>query len=140
CLPSCRDFIVVVLARRRFKYAQAGIAAPLNQTSPVLIVLLAIVLKEPLTKVKLRAVGMAFAGAALVLLSQTHAGKEILKSASAAQRIEGGIDLQPHHLIVPLAVCALEPVQREVSFSELRMNHAECVGRPAGLFRDFIQE
>jgi len=36
-----------------FKYAQAGIAALLNQTSTVLIVLLAaIVLKQPLTKVK----------------------------------------------------------------------------------------
>ena len=113
-----------------FKYAQAGIAALLNQTSTVLIVLLAaIVLKEPLTRVKLLAVGMAFAGAAMVLLSQTYAGKQILKSASAAQRIQSGIDLQPHHFVVPPAVCALEPVQRQVSFSELSVNHAECVRR-----------
>ena len=56
-----------------FKYSRAGIAALLNQTSTVLIVLLAaIVLKEPLTRVKLLAVGMAFAGAAMVLLSQVH--------------------------------------------------------------------
>jgi len=53
-----------------FKYSQAGIAALLNQTSTVLIVLLAaVVLKEPLTKVKLIAVGLAFVGAALVLYS-----------------------------------------------------------------------
>jgi drug/metabolite transporter (DMT)-like permease len=56
-----------------FKYSQAGISALLNQTSTVLIILLAaIVLKEPLTRVKLLAVGMAFAGAAIVLLSQAH--------------------------------------------------------------------
>jgi len=56
-----------------FKYSQAGISALLNQTSTVLIVLLAaIVLKEPLTRVKLLAVGLAFAGAVLVLLSQAH--------------------------------------------------------------------
>jgi len=56
-----------------FKYSQAGISALLNQTSTVLIVLLAaVVLKEPLTRVKLLAVGMAFAGAAMVLLSQVH--------------------------------------------------------------------
>src|SRR5690242_14098951 len=57
-------------------------------------------------------------------LSQTDAGKQILKPASAAEWIESGIDLQPHHLIVPLAVCALEPIQGEASFSELRVNHA----------------
>src|SRR5439155_10938370 len=54
-----------------FKYSKAGIAALLNQTSTVLIVLLAwIVLKEPLTKLKLIAVAMAFMGAALVLYSR----------------------------------------------------------------------
>jgi len=54
-----------------FKYSQAGIAALLNQTSTVLIVLLAaVVLKEPLTRIKLLAVGMAFAGAAIVLYSR----------------------------------------------------------------------
>jgi drug/metabolite transporter (DMT)-like permease len=42
----------------------------LNQTSTVLIVLLAaLFLQEPLTKIKLVAVGMAFAGAAMVLYS-----------------------------------------------------------------------
>ena len=51
-----------------FKYSQAGIAALLNQTSTVLIVLLAaLFLKEPLTRVKLFAVAMAFVGAAMVL-------------------------------------------------------------------------
>jgi drug/metabolite transporter (DMT)-like permease len=51
-----------------FKYAQAGVAALLNQTSTVLIVLLAAVfLHEPLTRVKLLAVGIAFAGVAMVL-------------------------------------------------------------------------
>jgi len=51
-----------------FKYSHAGIAALLNQTSTVLIVLLAaLVLNEPLTKLKLVAVSMAFAGVALVL-------------------------------------------------------------------------
>ena len=51
-----------------FKYTRAGIAALLNQTSTVIIVLLAaLFLHEPLTKLKLVAVGMAFTGAALVL-------------------------------------------------------------------------
>jgi drug/metabolite transporter (DMT)-like permease len=53
-----------------FKYSQASIAALLNQTSTVLIVLLAaLVLHEPLTKVKLVAVSLAFAGAVMVLYS-----------------------------------------------------------------------
>jgi len=53
-----------------FKYSQAGIAALLNQTSTVLIVLLAaLVLKERLTRVKLIAVGLAFVGAVMVLYS-----------------------------------------------------------------------
>jgi drug/metabolite transporter (DMT)-like permease len=53
-----------------FKYSRAGVAALLNQTSTVLIVLLAaLFLQEPLTKLKLVAVGMAFAGAAIVLYS-----------------------------------------------------------------------
>jgi drug/metabolite transporter (DMT)-like permease len=51
-----------------FRYAQAGVVALLNQTSTVLIIILAaIFLKEPLTRLKLLAVAMAFAGAALVL-------------------------------------------------------------------------
>jgi drug/metabolite transporter (DMT)-like permease len=53
-----------------FKYSSAGTAALLNQTSTVLIVLLAAwLLHEPLTRLKLLAVGMAFAGAAMVLKS-----------------------------------------------------------------------
>jgi drug/metabolite transporter (DMT)-like permease len=53
-----------------FKYSQAGVAALLNQTSTVLIVLLAAVfLKERLTRVKLVAVALAFTGAAMVLYS-----------------------------------------------------------------------
>jgi drug/metabolite transporter (DMT)-like permease len=51
-----------------FKYSRAGIAALLNQTSTVLIVLLAaLFLREPLTKLKLIAVAMAFAGVAIIL-------------------------------------------------------------------------
>jgi drug/metabolite transporter (DMT)-like permease len=51
-----------------FKYAKAGIAALLNQSSTILIVLLAaLFLKEPLTRVKIAAVAMAFCGIALVL-------------------------------------------------------------------------
>lgn len=50
-----------------FKYSQAGVAALLNQTSSVFIVLLAwLFLKEPMTRIKLIAVAMAFAGVALV--------------------------------------------------------------------------
>jgi drug/metabolite transporter (DMT)-like permease len=53
-----------------FKYSQAGIAALLNQTSTVLVVLFAAAfLQEPLTKVKLLAVALAFSGAAIVLYS-----------------------------------------------------------------------
>jgi drug/metabolite transporter (DMT)-like permease len=51
-----------------FKYSHAGIAALLNQTSTVLIVLMAaLFLREPLTKLKLAAVAMAFVGVAMVL-------------------------------------------------------------------------
>jgi drug/metabolite transporter (DMT)-like permease len=51
-----------------FKFAKAAIAAPLNQTSTVLVVLFAaLFLQEPLTKVKLVAVALAFCGAAIVL-------------------------------------------------------------------------
>ena len=55
----------------RFRLAlirSPGIAALLNQTSTVLVALFAaLFLKEPLTKIKLVAVGLAFSGAALVL-------------------------------------------------------------------------
>ena len=51
-----------------FKYAQAGIAALLNQTGTVFIVVFAwLFLKEPMTRLKLLAVGMAFAGAVVIL-------------------------------------------------------------------------
>ena len=52
-----------------FKYAPASVAAILNQTSTVLIVLMAAVfLKEPLDGRKLIAVALAFGGCVLVLL------------------------------------------------------------------------
>jgi drug/metabolite transporter (DMT)-like permease len=51
-----------------FKYSQAGIAALLNQTSTVFIVVFAwLFLKEPMTRLKLLAVGMAVAGAVIIL-------------------------------------------------------------------------
>jgi drug/metabolite transporter (DMT)-like permease len=51
-----------------FKYAQTGVAALLNQTSTVIIVILAwIFLKEPMTRLKVVGAAMAFAGAALVV-------------------------------------------------------------------------
>jgi len=51
-----------------FKYSQAGIAALLNQTSTVFIVVFAwLFLKEPMTRLKLLAVGMAFAGTVIIL-------------------------------------------------------------------------
>jgi drug/metabolite transporter (DMT)-like permease len=51
-----------------FKYSRAGVAALLNQTSTVVIVLLAaLFLHEPLTKLKIVAVALAFIGVALVL-------------------------------------------------------------------------
>jgi len=57
-----------------FKYAQAGVAALLNQTSTVFIILLAaMILREPLTRLKLIAISIAFAGAAMVLYSRAAA-------------------------------------------------------------------
>jgi drug/metabolite transporter (DMT)-like permease len=51
-----------------FKYSRAGTAALLNQTSTIWIVLFAaLFLREPLTRAKLVAVAMAFAGAAIIL-------------------------------------------------------------------------
>ena len=51
-----------------FKYSRAGTAALLNQTSTVWIVMFAaLFLREPLTRTKLAAVAMAFAGAAIIL-------------------------------------------------------------------------
>jgi drug/metabolite transporter (DMT)-like permease len=52
-----------------FRYSQAGVVALLNQTSTVIIVVFAwLFLKEPMTRLKLAAVAMAFAGAAIILL------------------------------------------------------------------------
>jgi drug/metabolite transporter (DMT)-like permease len=51
-----------------FKYSQAGIVALLNQTSTVFIVVFAwLFLKEPMTRLKLLALGMAFAGTVVIL-------------------------------------------------------------------------
>lgn len=51
-----------------FKYSQAGVVALLNQTSTVFIVVFAwIFLKEPMTRLKLAAVAMAFAGTVVIL-------------------------------------------------------------------------
>jgi drug/metabolite transporter (DMT)-like permease len=51
-----------------FKYAQTGIAALLNQTSTVLIVVFAsMLLKEPMTRLKLLAVALAFVGVVIIL-------------------------------------------------------------------------
>ena len=51
-----------------FKYSQAGIVALLNQTSTVLIVMLAsFFLNEPMTRLKVLAVAMACVGAAIVI-------------------------------------------------------------------------
>jgi drug/metabolite transporter (DMT)-like permease len=51
-----------------FKYSQAGVVAILNQTSTVLIVVFAsLFLGEKMTKLKLLAVAMGFAGAVIVL-------------------------------------------------------------------------
>jgi DME family drug/metabolite transporter len=51
-----------------FKYSQAGVAALLNQTSTIFIVVFAwIFLKEPMTRLKLAAVAMAFIGTVIIL-------------------------------------------------------------------------
>jgi drug/metabolite transporter (DMT)-like permease len=51
-----------------FKYSQAGVVALLNQTSTVFIILFAwLFLKEPMTRTKSVAAGMAFTGAAILL-------------------------------------------------------------------------
>ena len=51
-----------------FKYSHADTAALLNQMSTVFIVILAsLLLKEPLTRMKLAAVGMALLGAIIVI-------------------------------------------------------------------------
>jgi drug/metabolite transporter (DMT)-like permease len=64
CLGS---YLSIVSWLAGFKYSQAGIAALLNQTSTVLVVVLAaIFLKEPMTRLKAVAVAMAFVGTAIL--------------------------------------------------------------------------
>jgi drug/metabolite transporter (DMT)-like permease len=61
------SYLSIVAWLAGFKYAQAGIAALLNQTSTVLVVLLAAVfLGERMTRLKMVAVAMAFAGTAII--------------------------------------------------------------------------
>jgi drug/metabolite transporter (DMT)-like permease len=51
-----------------FKYSHADVAAVLNQMSTVFIVVLAsLLLKEPMTRMKLAAVGIALLGAIIVI-------------------------------------------------------------------------
>lgn len=62
-------YIALLLWILGFKYTQAGIASVLNQTSSILVMLLAAVfLKEPLTPNKGLAIAMGFSGAILVTL------------------------------------------------------------------------
>jgi drug/metabolite transporter (DMT)-like permease len=62
------SYLSVITWVAGFKYSQAGIAALLNQTSTVFIVIFAAMfLKEPITRLKLLAVAMAFAGIAVIL-------------------------------------------------------------------------
>lgn len=61
------SYLSIITWLAGFKYAQAGIAALLNQTSTVIVVLLAaLFLGERMTKLKLVAVAMAFAGTAII--------------------------------------------------------------------------
>jgi drug/metabolite transporter (DMT)-like permease len=62
------SYLSVVTWVAGFKYSLAGIAALLNQTSTVFIVLLAaLFLEEPMNRHKLLAVAMAFIGVAIIL-------------------------------------------------------------------------
>jgi len=62
------SYLSIITWLAGFKYSQAGVAALLNQTSTVLIILFAsLFLKEPMTRMKLLAAGMAFAGAGIIL-------------------------------------------------------------------------
>jgi drug/metabolite transporter (DMT)-like permease len=65
------SYLSLVFWLAGFKYSQAGVVALLNQTSTVLIVIFAaLFLKEPMTRLKLVAVTMAFFGAVVVLYSR----------------------------------------------------------------------
>ena len=62
------SYLSIVSWLAGFKYSQAGIAALLNQTSTIFIVVFAwLLLKEPMTRLKLLAVGMALAGTVIIL-------------------------------------------------------------------------
>src|SRR6185436_13539 len=61
------SYLSIITWLAGFKYSQAGVVALLNQTSTVWIVILAaIFLNEPMTRLKLLAVAMAFVGAAVI--------------------------------------------------------------------------
>jgi drug/metabolite transporter (DMT)-like permease len=62
------SYLSVVSWVAGFKYSQAGVAALLNQTTTVFIVLFAsLFLKEPMNRHKLLAVALAFAGVVIIL-------------------------------------------------------------------------
>jgi drug/metabolite transporter (DMT)-like permease len=62
------SYLSLVFWLAGFKYSEAPVVALLNQTSTVLIVVFAtLFLKEPMTRVKLIAVAMAFLGTVIVL-------------------------------------------------------------------------
>ncbi|MBN2359509.1 MAG: EamA family transporter, partial [Deltaproteobacteria bacterium] len=62
-------YFALVLWILGFKYAAASVAGVINQTSTILVLLLATVfLGEPLTRRKVIAIGMGFAGAVLVIV------------------------------------------------------------------------
>jgi DME family drug/metabolite transporter len=62
------SYLSIIAWLAGFKYAQAGIAALLNQTSTVFIVVFAwLFLKEPMTRLKVAAMAMAFAGTVIIL-------------------------------------------------------------------------
>jgi drug/metabolite transporter (DMT)-like permease len=67
CGTLLGSYLSIVTWLAGFKYAQAGVAALLNQTSTVLVVVLAAVfLGEPMTRLKFLAVFMAFVGTVIV--------------------------------------------------------------------------
>jgi len=62
------SYLSIITWLAGFKYSQAGVVALLNQTSTVFILLFAwMFLREPMTRIKLLAAGMAFAGVAILL-------------------------------------------------------------------------
>lgn len=62
-------YLALILWILGFKYAQAGVAGVLNQTSNVMVLFLAaLFLREPLTRRKVIAIFLGFAGAVLVVV------------------------------------------------------------------------